>query len=200
MDAQVWEWRVATGEHPRQEGEQQLIERCRAGDMEAFGVLWQQHRTAVFRSILGIVGNPQDAEDLTQDAFLRAYRALDSFRGEAQLRTWLVRIGVHLAIDHVKRKKAHPEVSLDWDVGGGYADIDPHAAAERNELRETVRKAIDALPPHHRAVIVLRDMEGMDYAEMAQALGCSVGSVKLRLFRARRLLKQRLEVLLGGSR
>ncbi len=199
MDAQVWEWRVATGEHPRQDSERQLIERCRSGDMEAFGTLWEQHRSAVFRSILGVVGNTQDAEDLTQEAFLRAYRALDSFRGEAQLRTWLIRIGVHLAIDHVKRKHAHPEVSLDWDVGGSHADIDPHTAAELNELRETVRKAIDALPPHHRAVIVLRDIEGMDYAEMAKALGCSVGSVKLRLFRARRLLKQRLEVLLGGS-
>lgn len=200
MDAQVWEWRVTAGEHRRQDEEQQLIERCRSGDMQAFGALWEQHRSAVFRNILGIVGNPQDAEDLTQDTFLRAYRALDSFRGEAQLRTWLIRIGVHLAIDHVKRKKAHPEVSLDWDVGGAHEDIDPHAAAERNALRDTVRKAIDALPPHHRAVIVLRDIEGMDYSEMAKALGCSVGSVKLRLFRARRLLKQRLEVLLEGLR
>lgn len=198
MDAQVWEWRVTPGEHPRQDSEKRLIERCRAGDIEAFGTLWEQHRSAVFRSILGIVGNTQDAEDLTQDTFLRAYRALDSFRGEAQLRTWLIRIGVHLAIDHVKRKKAHPEVSLDWDVGGAHADIDPHTAAERNELRETVRKAIEALPAHHRAVIVLREIEGMDYSEMAEALGCSIGSVKLRLFRARRLLKQRLEVLLGG--
>ncbi len=199
MDAQVWEWRVTAGEHPPQNSEQQLIERCRAGDMEAFGILWEQHRSAVFRSILGVVGNTQDAEDLTQDTFLRAYRALGSFRGESQLRTWLIRIGVHLAIDHVKRKKAHPEVALDWDVGGGHAEVDPHAVVERNELRETVRKAINALPAHHRAVIVLRDIEGMDYSEIAQALGCSVGSVKLRLFRARRLLKQRLEVLLGGS-
>lgn len=199
MDAQVWEWRVTTGEHPRQDSEQRLLERCREGDIEAFGALWQRHRTVVFRTILGIVNSTQDAEDLTQDTFLRAYRALASFRGEAQLRTWLVRIGVHLAIDHVKRKKAHPEVSLDWDVGGAYADIDPHVAVERNELRDTVRKAIDALPMHHRVVIVLRDIQGMDYSEMAQALGCSVGSVKLRLFRARRLLKQRLEVLLGGS-
>lgn len=199
MNAQVWEWRVTSGEYSRSEGEQQLIERCRAGDAEAFGTLWQLHRSAVFRSVVAVVGNPQDAEDITQEAFLRAYRALDGFRGDAQLRTWLIRIGVHLAIDHVKRKKARPEVSLEWDVGGGLAEVDPQASAERSEIRETVRKAIEALPAHHRAVIVLRDIEGMDYSEMAQVLGCSVGSVKLRLFRARRLLKQRLEVLLGGS-
>lgn len=197
MDARVWEWRVTTGEHHQQDTDQKLIDRCREGDMEAFGVLWQQHRSAVFRSVMGVVGNAQDAEDITQEAFLRAFRGLRSFRGESQLRTWLIRIGVHLAIDHVKRRKAHPEVSLDWDVGT-QSDIDPHATLERNELRETVRKAIDALPAHHRTVVVLRDIEGMDYSEMAKILDCSVGSVKLRLFRARRLLKQRLEVLLGG--
>ncbi len=181
--------------------EDRLLARCRAGDLEAFRQIYEEHERHVFRYAYHVLGHADDADDVKQETFLRAYRALASFRSDCSLRTWLLRICANLCRDRIKSRERRPEVLYDpvttpeW-LGDHSRSVDPQAVAERTEMASILRKALGGMPADQREIIVLRDVEQMSYEEIAEVLGCSRPSVKLRLFRARRRLKERVESLL----
>ncbi len=188
-----------------------LVSRARDGDAAAFGQLVEAYEKRVFNLAYRMVGNREDAADLAQEALVRAYKAMRRFREQAQFSTWLYRIVVNVCLDHQRSKLRHPTVSLDEPVAGDDGNIprqieadvlDPSAEYERIETQQTVHRAIGRLAEDHRTVVVLRDIQGMAYEEIADVLGIALGTVKSRLNRARMALKdelQRSELLLPAS-
>ncbi len=198
MQTQTLEWSLnRSAETPTQKPDFELVDLCRDGDPHAFELLWETHRVAVFRKVYSIVGNQADAEDLTQEAFIKGYRALASFRGDSQFRTWITSIAVNLCFDHIKRNKKVKQVPIEWDLPADDKE-DPERKAIVSDTQQLVRKAISELPAHHRLMLVMRDLDDMEYSEIATVLKCTVGSVKLKIFRARRQLKQKLIDMQGG--
>ncbi len=173
----------------------QLVERSRAGDMTAFEELVRRHQGRAYAIAYRLVGNTEDAQEVAQEAFARAYFRLTEFRGSAQFRTWLYRILVNLATDlHRRRKPEVPEGEPGlYQLGSGE---DPGENLERQELRQNIEEALKALAPHLRTVVLLRELEGLSYAEIARVIGRPVGTVMSRLFHARRRLQQSLTVYL----
>lgn len=171
----------------------QLVERSRAGDVAAFEELVRRHQARAYAIAYRLLGNREDAQEVAQDAFARAYFGLAGFRGTAQFRTWLYRIVVNLSTDLLRRRR--PEVSQEEaataSVSGGE---NPGETAERLELRQRVGAAIDALPSDLKTVILLREFEGLSYAEIARVIRRPIGTVMSRLFHARRRLQQQLKV------
>jgi RNA polymerase sigma-70 factor (ECF subfamily) len=163
-----------------------LVGRCRGGDIRAFEQLVERHRDVVIRVAARIVG-PSDAEDVTQDAFLRAFHRLERFRGDATFRAWLLQIAHNAAVDHLNRRRGEP-VEDNGEHEGSVREVD-RMPAERLEQRERARRLerkLRGLSPEHRAVLVLRDIEGLTYDEIAQITSAPLGTVKVRLHRARR--------------
>lgn len=163
-----------------------LVSRCTGGDIGAFEQLVERHRDVVVRVAVRIVG-PSDAEDVTQDAFLRAFHRLRRFRGDATFRAWLLQIAHNAAVDHLNRRRGEP-VEDNGEREGSVREVD-RMPAERLEQRERARRLerkLRALSPEHRAVLVLRDIEGFTYDEIAQITSAPLGTVKVRLHRARR--------------
>ena len=163
-----------------------LVSRCRGGDIRAFEQLVERHRDVVMRVAARIVG-PSDAEDVTQDAFLRAFHRLQRFRGDATFRAWLLQIAHNAAVDHLNRRRSEP-VEDNGEHERSVSEVD-RMPAERLEQRERARRLerkLRALSPQHRAVLVLRDIEGFTYDEIAQITSAPLGTVKIRLHRARR--------------
>ena len=183
-----------------------LIRRCRQGDSAAFGALVQKYQDPLFNGIYRMVGDYQDAADIAQDVFLKAYRAIDTFRGSAAFYTWLYTIAVNTCRSRgrsLKVRKAH--VSLAAGTGGDPDDNSaangndppdpdplPAEVAENKEEFARVEAAIRCLPDEYRMVVVLKDIEGRNYAEIAGMLQISQGTVKSRLFRARERLREML--------
>ena len=171
----------------------QLVERSRAGDMTAFEELVRRHQGRAYAIAYRLVGNREDAQEVAQEAFARAYFRLTEFRGTAQFRTWLYRILVNLATDLYRRRK--PEIREEeaalYPISSGE---NPGESLDRQELRQGIEKAIKALPPDLRTVIVLREVEGLSYAEIARVIRRPVGTVMSRLFHARRRLQANLGV------
>jgi len=165
-----------------------LVTRARGGDLAAFGQLVERHATAVRRLARGIVGE-HDAEDVTQEALMRAFHRLDRFRGEGAFRFWLLRIAHNAALDALARRRPG-ERSADRDPGTASppGERTPAEQLELTERRLRLHEKIDLLTPQHRAVLVLRDLEGLSYEEIAQVTQTPVGSVKGRLHRARQQL------------
>jgi len=184
-----------------QRPEEGVLARCRAGDLDAFGLVYDEHERHVFRFAYHLLGKHEDADDVKQETFLRAYRAIGNFRGECSLRTWLLRICANLCRDRMKARDRHPEVlydplvAPDWFTDHSLV-VDPHAVAERSQALQIIRRALRGMPVDQREIIVLRDMEDMSYEEIAGILGCSRSSVKLKLFRARKRLRERVESLM----
>ncbi len=181
-----------------------LVQRARKGEYEAFEELFERHRTLVYRFAYQMVPRRDDAEDIVQEAFVRAYQNLDRYRDEAKFTTWLLRIVTNLCTDQARmnqrrhtleQKEANRQ--LDWMTVGSFENAQENL--EEAQRHSTLRRALNALPEHHRAAIVLRDLEEREYPEIAKILGCTVGGAKLRVLRARRALKQRLEPLLNGE-
>lgn len=161
------------------------------GDRVAFGWLVRRHQRRALAVALGILRNPEDARDVCQDGFLRAWRALDRFGGDAQFGTWLHRIVVNLCLDRL-RQRSHAQVALD-DVEPILAgDDDPRRTVEGGELGGRIGAALSSLTPKHRAVLVLRELEGLSYAEIATEMRCSIGTVMSRLFHARKRMQELL--------
>ena len=162
------------------------------------------HEDRVYNVALRMSGNAEDAADLTQECFLRAFTSLRSFRGEAAFSTWLYRIAVNVCLDQLKRRARRREAEPRAEGGenadplAGVADqgADVHASALRRERQEAVQAAISSLPEHQRTTLVLYDLEGFSYEQIAQLSGTSLGTVKSRLNRARLALKSRLEPVL----
>ncbi len=183
-----------------------LVERCRAHDQAAFNEVVSRYKNKVYNYLFRMMGNPADAEDLTQEVFVRLYTSLDSFRSQSSLNTWLFRIAGNLCIDYFRRSKKHRAIafSLDEPLGGETADggeaghelpdrtYEPHRLLEQQELSAQIQEALAQMPEKLRAVLLLHDIEGMPYEEIAQVVGCPLGTVKSRLFNARVQLRQRL--------
>ena len=159
-----------------------------AGDLHAFDTLVERHRDVVFRVTARIVGSDEEADDVTQDAFLRAFHRLERYRGEAPFRTWLLRIAHNTAVSHVTRSgRAAVRLSdeMPEDVATSIARGGPAEQLERRERLARLDTKIKGLSPGHRTVLVLRDIEGLSYEEIARVTDSPVGSVKARLHRAR---------------
>ena len=162
-----------------------LVRRTTLGELRAFEQLVDRHRLVVVRVAARIVGT-EEAEDVSQDAFLRAFHRLGHFRGDAPFRSWLLRITHNAALDHLARRRAEPVDPGTLDAG---AESGSRPPAERLEVRERIERLerkLHGLPPTHRAVLVLRDAEGLSYQEIADITDTPLGSVKGRLHRARR--------------
>jgi RNA polymerase sigma-70 factor, ECF subfamily len=178
-----------------------LVNAAREGDMQAFEQLIQKYDRNVFRIAQHITQNREDAEDVVQDAFLKAYQNLNKFQGNSKFYTWLVRIAVNEALMRLRKRKADKTVSMDEDVeteDGAmpreFADWSPNPEQQygQAELSDILGKTIQGLPAGFRTVFVLRDVEGLSTEETAEMLGLSVPAVKSRLLRARLQLRERL--------
>lgn len=179
------------------DSDEALVRRARDGDYAAFERLFERHRDLVYRFAYNMAGRRDDAEDLVQEAFVRAYQNLARYRDEAKFTTWLLRIVSNLATDqgrmHNRRtalEKQEATGGLDWMTVGHVQD--PVADLEADRRAAILRRAIASLPVHHRNMIVMRDIEERDYADISATLGCTVGGAKLRVLRARRALRDRV--------
>ena len=180
-----------------------LVRRCQAGDTEAFDELVTRYRTRVFSMIYNMVHSEQDAWDLAQDSFLKAWKSIKRFRGRSSFYTWIYRIVLNLTIDWL-RKKQVKGAGKEFDDAVQLKEIDPasktlpktealpHQMMERDEIRTRIEKAIGQLSPEHRAVILMKEIDDMQYHEIAESLGCSIGTVMSRLFYARKKLQNLL--------
>jgi RNA polymerase sigma-70 factor (ECF subfamily) len=178
-----------------------LVRRAKNGDFAAFELLFERHRTLVYRFAYQMTFSRDDSEDLVQEAFVRAYQNLGRYRDEAKFTTWILRIVSNLCTDRARsstRRKALEQqeagTGLDWMTIG--TQDDPVGNLEQDRRKHALKKALSALPIHHRKMIVLRDIEEREYAEIAETVGCTVGGAKLRVLRARRALKDRIAPLL----
>ena len=178
-----------------------LIDRVKAGDISAYDVLVRKYERQIFRIAQHITQNREDAEDVMQDAFLKAYEKLEQFQGNAKFYTWLVRIAVNESLMRLRKRRTGRTVSMDEDieteeghVPRDFADWapDPEQNYDNTELSEILRKTIQGLPRGFRVVFALRDIEGLSTEETAEALNLSVPAVKSRLLRARLQLRERL--------
>jgi RNA polymerase sigma-70 factor, ECF subfamily len=168
--------------------DQPLVQAALRGDLHAFERLVERHRDIVFRVAARLVGSDEEAEDVTQDTFLRAFHRLDRYRGEAAFRSWLLRIAHNTAVTYVTRKRAPSHSPLDAlaeDVAAAEQRGGPAEQLERRERLGRLDTKIKGLSPGHRAVLVLRDIEGLSYDEIARVTDAPIGTVKARLHRAR---------------
>jgi RNA polymerase sigma-70 factor (ECF subfamily) len=175
-----------------------LIQRFLAGEEAAFERLVERYYQRIDRLAQHVVGHPMTAEDITQEVFLRAYRALPRFRGEASLYSWLYRIAINLCLNYLRRQ-AHRVSTVEEPDDTALPALDPSSLLENQERERLVRKAIDALPAHYRVALILRDLEGLSYQEVADILGVPLGTVKSRLNFGKRLLRQALRALLADD-
>lgn len=184
--------------------DQLLVERVQQGDKSAFDVLVLKYQHKIVKLVMRYVRDHSEALDVSQEAFLKAYRALPGFRGDSAFYTWLYRIAINTAKNYLVAAKRRPlEYDLDpqdpeqYDTHARLKDIEtPEGLALSNEIRTTVNRAIDQLPDDLRTAIILREIEGMSYDEIAQTMECPVGTVRSRIFRAREAIDKRLRPLL----
>ncbi|MGB5701273.1 MAG: sigma-70 family RNA polymerase sigma factor [Polyangiales bacterium] len=194
-------------------GDHDLVQRVQAGDTAAFRALFDKYHRRAFAVAMGVVKNQDDALDAVQEAFVKVHKNIHKFQGSSSFYTWLYRIVMNVSIDHVRRTSRRK--SLDFDeralheeseVAGDGAlvpsvtDANPGKAALRRELGGAIEAALQELPEHHRAVIVLREIEGMSYEEMAEALEVPKGTVMSRLFHARKKMQAALTPYLSGEK
>ena len=177
--------------------EQELVLAARSGDQSAFTQLVKDHQAMVYSLAYRMTGNPEDAADLTQEAFLNAWRGLAGFDGRSSLATWLYRLTSNACIDFLRKEKRHAALSMTLEDSGEedrQADLpddrySPQRELERKEAREAVREGLAALSPEHREVLILRELEGLSYTEIAAVLELEEGTVKSRIARARLALR-----------
>lgn len=181
--------------------EQELVARAKQGDQDAFGQLVLNNEKRIYTLCLRMTGNPQDAQDQAQEAFLNAWRALDSFKGDSSFATWVYRLASNACIDFLRRQKRRQPVevavSLNDENSGWAEPVDPHQDVQKNlerqELRHAVERGLQALPDHHRQVLVMRELSGLSYQEIGDTLNLDLGTVKSRISRARLALKNILQ-------
>ncbi len=185
-----------------------LVERIRSGDKRAFELLVEKYRRKIGRLLSRMVRDPEEVEDIAQETFIKAYRALPQFRGDAAFYTWLYRIAVNTAKNYLAARNRNmltvSEVAGDEEEGGEdrytAPDIDtPDAQLLSKQIAYAVNEAVEALPEELRTAITLREIEGMSYEEIANAMGCPIGTVRSRIFRAREAIAAKLRPILGTS-
>jgi len=182
--------------------ERLLVDDARRGDANAFRELVKRYQRRAYAVALGMVHDGDDARDICQDAFLRVHKNLVTFEGDSQFFTWLYRIVMNLCIDHLRKKRGErvefddtrgPEDSIDDSgIAPRRLGFDPQRALADKELRGQIRGALDKLSATHRAALIMREIDGLSYAEMATVTGCSVGTIMSRLFHARKNMQKLL--------
>ena len=177
---------------------QELVERAKKGDQQAFEQLVLENQNKVYSLALRLVNDREEAADLAQEAFVRAWQGLASFQGESSFSTWVYRLTTNVCIDHLRKQKrresVEPAVSLD-DPDSGWAepaawDQDPHRQLERSERGKALARGLERLPEWQRQILVLRELSGLSYQEIGQSLGIDLGTVKSRIARARLSLRK----------
>ena len=186
--------------------DQHLITECLAGKTEAFGQLVTRYQNRLYNTLVHVLGSADEAQDVAQDAFIHAFQKLNSFRGDSAFYTWLFRIALNAAVTR-KRKNRRTVSSIEAAKdAAGIEPADEHPAAqpsyaiEQNERQKIVRQGLSQLSEEFRTVLVLKEMEGLKYEEIAEVINCPIGTVRSRMHRARVELKQKLEILLRQER
>ena len=187
-----------------------LVLAARRGDRDAFRTLYERYHRRAYTLALGVVRSPDDALDVVQDAFIKAHKYLDKFEGASSFYTWLYRIVMNLAIDHIRKHRRHKPVELDETRLGDGTDRalddsllpkilggNPGRALMDKQIRARIDAALETLSDNHRAVLVMRELEGLSYEEMAAAMECSKGTIMSRLFHARKNMQKELADLRG---
>jgi RNA polymerase sigma-70 factor (ECF subfamily) len=189
--------------------DRQLVERAQRGDKQAFSLLVEKYQRKLARLLSRFIRDQAEVEDVTQEAFIKAYRALPAFRGDSAFYTWLYRIGINTAKNYLmamgRRAPTSTEVEAEdaegYDEGEQLRDINtPESLLLSNEIAETVNATIEKLPEELRKAIQMREIEGMSYEDIAQAMDCPIGTVRSRIFRAREAIAEQLRPLLGTSK
>jgi len=188
-----------------EEKDEILVQRSKNGDKEAFDILVQRYRASLFRFVYHGLHNKEDAEDIAQEAFVRAYLSLSQLKDNSLFRTWLFKIALNLIRDSKRVEKRNPTVSLDSYIEGDDTHKESEgdnveALEDDSELLVRLRKEIASLPNELREVIILRDLQGFTYEEIAKMVGCPLGTVKSRLFYARKILRERLSPFSGDEK
>jgi RNA polymerase sigma-70 factor, ECF subfamily len=187
-------------------GDLSLVRRVQKGDKSAFDALVLKYQHKVLKLVQRYVRDPAEAEDVTQDAFIKAYRALPGFRGDSAFYTWLYRIAINTAKNALVSSRRRP-MTYDLDGEGNGPDLSqrlrdpdtPERLLLTDEIRATVNRAIDSLPEDLRTAIVLRELEGLSYEDIARTMDCPVGTVRSRIFRAREAIDRHLKVVFEGG-
>ncbi len=171
------------------------IRRCLDGETEAFGILVRHYMKRAFYTALAFVGDPDDALDISQDAFVRAFRAIRNFRPEINFFTWYYTILRNLCLNHIRNRRKREQTVIQGAEIGTIPDRepDPSVLAEENELNRILWRAMIALDPHHREIIILKDLQELSYREIAEMLGIPQGTVMSRLYHARKNLRKAAE-------
>jgi RNA polymerase sigma-70 factor, ECF subfamily len=186
--------------------DRQLVERAQRGDKRAFELLVEKYQRKLARLLSRFIRDPAEVEDVTQEAFIKAYRALPAFRGDSAFYTWLYRIGINTAKNYLmamgRRAPTSTEVEADeaegFEEGEQLRDINtPESVLLSNEIAATVNATIEQLPEELRTAIQLREIEGMSYEDIARVMECPIGTVRSRIFRAREAIAEQLRPLLG---
>jgi RNA polymerase sigma-70 factor (ECF subfamily) len=191
------------------EVDQQLVERAQRGDKRAFELLVVKYQRKLGRLLSRLIRDPAEVEDVTQEAFIKAYRALPSFRGDSAFYTWLYRIGVNTAKNYLVAmgRRAPTSTGFDNEEAEGFEDAEqlrdsstPETELAGKQVAATVNKAVAALPEDLRTAITLREIEGLSYEEIANVMNCPIGTVRSRIFRARDAIAAELRPLLGTDK
>jgi RNA polymerase sigma-70 factor (ECF subfamily) len=186
--------------------DRELVARAQRGDKQAFNLLVEKYQRKLGRLLSRFIRDPGEVEDVTQEAFIKAYRALPAFRGDSAFYTWLYRIGINTAKNYLmamgRRAPTSTEVEAEeaegFEEGEQLRDINtPESVLLSNEIAETVNRTIEALPEELRTAIQLREIEGMSYEDIAKVMDCPIGTVRSRIFRAREAIAEQLRPLLG---
>jgi len=189
--------------------DRQLVARAQRGDKQAFELLVEKYQRKLARLLSRFIRDPAEVEDVTQEAFIKAYRALPAFRGDSAFYTWLYRIGINTAKNYLmamgRRAPTSTEIEADeaegFEEGEQLRDINtPESVLLSNEIAETVNATIEGLPEELRRAIQMREIEGMSYEDIAQAMNCPIGTVRSRIFRAREAIAERLRPLLDTGK
>ena len=187
------------------EVDQKLVERAQGGDRKAFEILFAKYQRKLVRLLSRFIRDAAEVEDVAQEAFIKAYRALPSFRGDSAFYTWLYRIGINTAKNYLvaQGRRAPTSTDFDADEAEGFEDADqlrdintPESLLQSKQVGETVNAAMEALPEELRRAIVLRELEGLSYEEIAVSMNCPIGTVRSRIFRARESVAAKLRPLL----
>lgn len=190
------------------ESDQILVERVQQGDKQAFGLLVTKYQRKLIRLISRLIRDPAEVEDVAQEAFIKAYRALPNFRGDSAFYTWLYRIGINAAKNYLATRGRRPPTTTEYDseevenfdYGEPLRDQStPERVLMSKQIGATVEAAMEALPEDLRNAIVLRELDGLSYEEIAQVMDCPIGTVRSRIFRAREAIAEKLKPLLDAS-
>ena len=185
--------------------ETELISRCQKGDQEALKEIFDQYHQKVYRVAYGVVREREEALDIVQEVFIKLYRSIRNFKGKSKFYSYLYRMAMNTAIDHTRKMKKSPAISLNED--GSFEPSDgvekrPDSLLLDKELEERVKQALEKLPVDQKAAFIFREVEGLSYGEIAEAMGCSIGTVMSRLHYGRKRMQEFLKdyIRLGGGK